>query len=79
MPAMGTSPTVVTVAMRSPLMITGNASGTSTRHNSLGARVPHRGRRLAHEVGDAVDARDDAAEQDLDRVADERDLGGQRR
>ena len=30
MPAIGTSPTVVTVAMRSPLMITGTASGTST-------------------------------------------------
>ena len=34
---MGTRPTVVTVAMRSPLMITGRASGSSIRQEALGA------------------------------------------
>ena len=40
-------------------------------------RVAHRRGRLAHGIRNAVDPGDDAPEQDLERVAHERDLGGE--
>ena len=79
MPAIGTSPTVVTVAIRSPLMITGQGERQLDAPELLPARVAHRRRRLADRRGNAVDAGHDAAEQDLQRVAHERDLRGERR
>ena len=43
----------------------------------LATREAHRLRRLAHRRRHAVDPGHDAAEQDLQRVAHERDLGGE--
>ena len=71
-----TSPTVVTVATRSPAMI----SGTQREVHPEQAAPP----RVAHAVGGLGDvalhrikAADDAPDQDQQRVADQRNLGGQ--
>ena len=67
------SPTVVVTAIRSPAMISGSASGSSTRHSSWRARQPHAAAGVARLGRDAVEARDHVAEDDQQRVGDERD------
>ena len=66
-------PTVVVVAIRSPAMISGSASGSSTRHSSWRSVRPMP--RPASRVlgGHVVEAGDHVAEDDQQRVGDQRD------
>ena len=63
-----TRPMVVTVAMRTPAMIAGNASGSSTRRSWPRARVAHADRRFLHSGGHAVEAGHDVPHEDEQRV-----------
>ena len=67
------SPTVVVTAIRSPAMISGSASGSSTRHSSWrGVRpMPRPASRAS--ARHALEAGDHVAEDDQQRVGDERD------
>ena len=69
-------PTVVVTAIRSPAMISGSASGSSTRHSSWRSRQAHAAAGVARLGGHAVQAGDHVAEDDQQRVGDERDQRG---
>ena len=69
-----TRPMTVTEAMRSPAMIVGSASGISTVNEPAHPGVAHAVGRLLHGRGHGVDPGDGVADEDQDRVADERDL-----
>ena len=62
-----------TIATRSPATIAGTASGSSTRQ-SVCAALAHPARRLEHLRRRAAEPVEDVAEEDQQRVADERDL-----
>ena len=67
-------------AIRSPAMISGSASGSSTRQQQLAVGEAHaRGRRRASRPARSSQPGDDVAEDDQQRVGDERDQRGRRR
>ena len=66
-------PTVVVVAIRRPAMMSGTASGSSTRHSSCRSVSPMPRPASRRVRRDVVEARDDVAEDDLERVGGERD------
>ena len=74
-----TSPIVDTQATRSPAMISGVASGSSTRHSRCRRHVAHAVGGLEHVARDGVEARDRVPDEDQQRVQDERDLRGEQR
>ena len=73
MPVIVTSPIVDTVAIRSPATISGTARGSSTRQSCCELRVAHPGGRLEDVRRHAVEAGHDVADEDHQRVEDERD------
>ena len=64
----------MTVAIRSPAMIAGSASGSSTRHRICTSGEAHPRRASRTSVGHPPQARQHVAKQDQQRVGDERDL-----
>ena len=73
------SPIVVTLASRTPAMISGTASGSSTRQSRSRRRVAHPLGRLEDVGGHGVEAGDDVADEDEQRVRRQRDDRGQQR
>ena len=71
--------TVETVATRRPAMMTGSASGSSTRASSRVGPYPTPDGRLAHLVGHRLQAGEHVADQDRQRVERETDDHGRRR
>ncbi len=72
-----TRPIVVTVATRTPAMMTGVARGSSTRHSRWPGLCP-RPVAASSDLGlHAVEPGQPVADEDQEGVADQRDLGGQ--
>ena len=71
--ASAASPTVVVAAIRSPAMISGSASGSSTRQSSWRSVSPMPAAGVARLLGHVVEPVDDVAEEDQQRVGGQRD------